>query len=139
MSEYLIHRYEHNQFRGWCVTTKRAGKRFVRYFSDRPNGRNASLRAARNFRDELVLALPKPMKIKRKCIRNTTGVVGVSRLKERKRAGRPFVRYVASWPKGNGKKGKTSFSVALYGEAEAFRLARQAREAGVLRFLRARD
>ena len=26
-----------------------------------------------------------------------------------------MVRYVASWPEGNGKRGKASFSVALYG------------------------
>ena len=32
--EYLIRRYEHNYFRGWVVSTKRRGKRFVRYFSD---------------------------------------------------------------------------------------------------------
>ncbi len=39
MSEWLIQRYEHNHFRGWQVATKRKGKRFMRYFSDRPYDR----------------------------------------------------------------------------------------------------
>jgi hypothetical protein len=88
--EHLIRRYEHHHFKGWCVATKRAGKRFTRYFSDRANGRAAALRAARKFRDELVSVLPNPVKIKRTYIRNTTGVIGVARIKEWTRAGRPF-------------------------------------------------
>ena len=35
--EPLIRRVEHNCFRGWCVGTKRQGKRFVRYSSDKLN------------------------------------------------------------------------------------------------------
>jgi hypothetical protein len=50
MSERRIHRYEHNYFQGWVVSTKRRGKRFIRYFSDPPHGRAAALRAARSFR-----------------------------------------------------------------------------------------
>jgi hypothetical protein len=56
--EHLIERIEHNYFRGWRVATKRQGKRFVRYFSDKPKGRNAALRAARAYRDELTARLP---------------------------------------------------------------------------------
>ena len=41
--EHLIRRYEHNYFRAWVVSTKRRGKRFVRYFSDQPRGRVAAL------------------------------------------------------------------------------------------------
>jgi hypothetical protein len=129
--EHLIARYEHNYFNGWRVATKRAGKLFVRYFSDRPIGRTAALVTARAFRDKLLSTLPHPSKIKRKYVCNTTGVIGVARVKERTRAGRKMVRYVASWPKHNGERGKATFSVALYGEAQAFRLARAARKAGV--------
>ena len=64
--------------------------------------------------------LPQPTKIKRKDVRNTTGVIGVARVKERTRSGKLLVRYVASLPEHNGKRGKATFSVGLYGEKEAF-------------------
>jgi len=75
--------------------------------------------------------LPRPTKIKGTDIRNTTGVIGVSRIKERTRSGKVFVRYVASWLKHNGERGKESFSVGLYCEREAFRLAVIARRAAL--------
>jgi len=34
-----------------------------------------------------------------------------------------LIRYVASWLRRNGKRVKATFSVGLYGEKEAFRLA----------------
>jgi hypothetical protein len=64
MSDYLIQRYEHNNFKGWQVCTKRRGKRFTRYFSDRPQGKRKALRDARAFRDKLVARLPYPTKSK---------------------------------------------------------------------------
>src|SRR5207302_948746 len=103
--------YEHNYFKGWVVATKRRGKRFTRYFSDRPRGRKKTLQAARLCRDKFVLQLPPPTKIKRRYIRNTTGVIGVARTKGRTRSGLLLVRYVASWPMPNGKRGKATFSV----------------------------
>jgi hypothetical protein len=133
----LIQRYEHHYFRGFVVATKRQGKRWVQYFSDGPDGRAAALRRAREYRDALLASLPRPTKLKRTCRTNLTGVIGVARLKERTRAGRPFARYVASWPREGGARGTTSFSVALYGEAEARRLAVRARRAGVEAFMRA--
>ena len=80
--ENLIQRYEHN-YSGWVVTAKRRGRVFRRYFSDQPKGRSKALRAARGFRDKLVAQLPPPTKIKRTDVRNTTGVIGVARVKER--------------------------------------------------------
>ena len=108
--EYLIRRYNHNYFTGWVVSAKRRGKRFTRYFSDHPRGRLEALHAARAFRGKLVSKLPRPTKIKRSYVRNTTGVIGVARVKECTGRGKITVRYVASWPKPNGKRGKASFS-----------------------------
>ena len=130
--EHLISRYEHN-FRGWRVTAKRQGKRFVRYFSDRPNGRNAAFRAARAYRDKLMARLPWPTKVKRKYVLNRTGVVGVCITVERTRAGRLMRRYVASWSRRDGSRGKASFSIRLYGKEEAFALAVQARRTALKR------
>lgn len=126
----LIHRYEHN-YSGWVVTVKRRGKRFRRFFSDKPKGRREALRAARSFRNKLLAQLPRPTKVKGTDIRNTTGVIGVARTKERTRSGKVFVRYVASWLKPNGQRGKASFSVGLFGEKEAFKLASCARRAAL--------
>jgi hypothetical protein len=135
MRNRLIQRYEHNHFRGWVVTTKRRGKRFSGYFSDYPYGRRAALRRARVFRDKLVATLPRPTKLKRSYIRNTTGIVGVSRIKERTRAGKRLIRYVAQWPARTGHGGRATFSVGLYGEQKAFRLAVAARRAGLRELL----
>lgn len=106
--ERLIRRYEHNHFRGWVVATKRRGKRFVRYFSDRTDG---------------ISKLPWPTKTKRTNVRNKTGVIGVARVKERTRSGKIMRRYVASWSRRDGTRGKATFSIGLYGEEEAFKLA----------------
>jgi hypothetical protein len=43
-----------------------------------------------------------------------------------------LVRYVASWPKRSGKRGKATFFIALYGEKQAFRHAVSSRRAGLL-------
>jgi len=136
MNEHLIQRYEHNYFCGWVVSAKRQGKRVTRYFSDRPGGRQKALRAARAFRDKLIARLPPPTKIKRRDVRNTTGVIGVASVKERTRSGKWLVRYVASWPARSGKRGKASFSVGLYGDREVFSLAVSWRRAGLQELLK---
>jgi len=127
----LIRRYEHNYFRGWVVSTKRRGRRWVKYFSDKPSGRAAALRCAREHRDQLLSQLSPPTKVKRTFVLNTTGEIGVARVKERTRAGRPFVRYVATWPTTAGGRMKVTFSVALYSETRAKQLAVRARRQGL--------
>ena len=75
--------------------------------------------------------LPRPTKIKRKYVCNTTGVVGVAGAKGIHSTRKLLVRYVASWRKRNGERNKATFSVGLYGENEAFRLAVASRRAGL--------
>jgi hypothetical protein len=127
----LIRRYEHNHFRGWVVATKRRGRRWVRYFSDKPRGRLAALRAARALRKQLLATLPPPRKVKTRYVLNTTGVIGVALVKERTRAGRPFLRYTASWPRPDGRTGRATFSVAKHGRVRARQLAILARTQGL--------
>jgi hypothetical protein len=118
---------------------KRQGRRYGRrYFSDKPGGRHAALARAREYRERLLATLPKANKIKRTYRTNTTGEIGVARVKERTRSGRVFVRYVATWPTDTGgvyRRAKASFSVDLYGEIGAKRRAVKARRAGVAEFL----
>ena len=127
----LIRRYEHNYFRGWVVSTRRRGRRWVRYFSDKLGGRLVALRRAREYRAELLSKLPWPSKVKRTFVRNTTGEIGVARVKEHTRAGTPFVRYIATWPTQTGERRKVTFSVGLYGESKAKELAIRARRQGL--------
>jgi hypothetical protein len=131
----LIRPYEHNYFRGVVVSVKRRGRRWVKYFSDHPDGRRAAVRRAREYRDGLVSALPPVNKLKHAYVRNTTGLIGVSRVKERTRAGHMMIRYVASLPRMGRSPGKASFSVALHGESAARRMAVAARRRGVADFL----
>ncbi|PYQ48723.1 MAG: hypothetical protein DMF78_20545 [Acidobacteria bacterium] len=127
----LIRRYEHNYFSGWVVATKRRGKKWTRYFSDKPDGVDAALRRARQWRAQLLAALPPVTKVKRTYVLNTTGVIGVARVRETTRSGRIFSRYVAQWPRRDGSRGKATFSIVRYGERNARRLAIQARGSGL--------
>jgi hypothetical protein len=132
----LVRRYEHHYFRGFVVSAKRAGKRWVRYFSDKPDGRGAARMRAREYGETLVKQLPWPARIKRRYMLNRTGVIGVSRVKERAKSGKWFVRFVAVWPTRSGRSRKASFSVAKYGESGARRRAVEARRAGLTELLR---
>jgi hypothetical protein len=129
--EHLIRRYEHNYFSGWVVAAKRQGKKWTRYFSDKPDGAAAALRRARQCRAQLLATLPPATKVKRTHVRNTTGVIGVARVRETTRSGRTLWRYVAQWPRRGGSRGKATFSTLRYGETEARRLAIQARRRGL--------
>src|SRR6266540_2975203 len=120
MRERLIRRYEHHHFCGWVFSTKRRGRKWVKYFSDKPHGRQAALRRARSYRQWLLARLPPVTKVKRTYVRNTTGVIGVALVKDRTRAGHIVWRYVAHWPTSyGGRTAKASFSVRLYGKREA--------------------
>jgi len=135
MRESLIRRYEHNYFRGFVVAAKRGGRRYVKYFSSKPHGAAAALKQARMYRQWLLAQLPWPARVKRRYVLNRTGVIGVSRIKERARSGKWFVRYVAVWPTRQGRSKKASFSVRRYGEAEARRRAIEARRRGLAELL----
>jgi hypothetical protein len=129
--EYLIRRVDHNYFHGYAVAIKRAGKRSSTYFSDKPDGRRAALRQARAYRDTQIAQLPPPTKIKRRYVRNTTGHIGVSLIRDRTRIGTLIWRYVAQWPRLDGTYAKATFSVAKYGRPEARRRAVEARQKGL--------
>lgn len=133
--ERLIRRYEHNYFKGWMVAIKRRGRRWVRYFSDRPDGRRDALRRARQHRDALLQQLPPPTKVKRTYVRNTTGEIGVALVRDVMRSGKVGWRYVAQWPTREGGRAKKTFSVALYGKSKARQLAIDARRQGLVALL----
>jgi len=131
----LINRYEHNFFNGYVVAAHRAGKQYVKYFSDRPNGRREALRQAIAYRDWLLPQLPAPNRIHWRSSVNSSGVIGVALTRERTAKGTFIWRYGAGWPIKGGRKGRATFSVAKYGKREARRLAIEARKKGLAEYL----
>ncbi len=130
---------ERHYFRGYHVSVKRAGRRWPRYVNaDRFPSRGAAFEEVLHVRDNLESRLPPPVKIHRRSSRSSTGIVGVSRPRERTRSGKRFERYVARCYDSQGRVCKHSFSVSFYGEAKARMLAAQAREKGVRQLLEAR-
>lgn len=128
-------RYEHHHFRGWVVALKRGGKVLdVQYFKDGRGGPEASRHRAIRYRDQAVRRLPPPVKLKTRYSKNTTGVIGVSFVRQRTRAGNLASYYVASW-REEGRNRKRSFSVSKYGKRRAFGLAVEARREAVERVL----
>jgi len=126
-----IRRYEHNHFQGWVVSFKRRGRRCTKYFSDKPDGRLVARQCARQFCAQMLAELPKATKVKRTYVLNTTGVIGVSRVRDRTRTGRFVWRYVAQWPILDGMRARASFSIGRFGEQEARKRAVQARHDGL--------
>lgn len=123
---------------GWQVRFQCRGKTTTKYFSDNLfGGQRKALLAAKNYRDSLE-------KVSRKysvrelsrvpSVRNRSGVVGVRRHKQVDLRGDYEFHYwfwVAQWTDGHGRRKTRSFAVGVFGEDEAFRLAKEARRKGV--------
>ena len=113
---------------GYFVRVRWKGVTHMKFFSDRKFGdRLAALDAARDWRDATERAVGKP-RTEQVVVgfhsRNKTGVVGVRR---RLKGGSEV--FEVTWVKEPGKIGRTSYSIAKYGEKRAFRLAVRARKA----------
>ena len=134
-----ILRYEHNGATSWVVRVKRSGRQYVEYFADGHEGPEASLRRAIVWRNDLEKRLTPWNKLHRRSSVSRTGVIGVSVLDDRTRAGTIVRRWVAQWPIGDGRMRHRSFSVLKYGERKARRLAIEARRQGVADLFRERE
>lgn len=123
---------------GWEVRMQRQRVKHSRFFSDAAyGGKLASLREAKQFRDEIESALTK-MNVEQKSespsSRNQSGIVGVRRHQQKDRHGDFEYHYwvwIAQWTDGHGRRRTRTFAVEKFGEDEAFRLACEAREIGV--------
>ncbi len=116
---------------GWQVRLARGGRRFTKFFSDaRYAGPASALEAAKAYRDRLIERLPEPErsgaagKLTR---RNVSGVVGVSRIVVRMASGARYEFWQATWSSEPGVRKRVKFSIARYGEEQAFELACEAR------------
>lgn len=139
-----IKRIDHpgSRTHSWHVTIQRRHRVWTRHFSDRAyGGRKQALVAAIAYRNHLLLRYPAYSRrvfcsIKKK--NNRSGVPGVTRIEHYElNRGRKRLRvyWVAQWPVSPGRAKQKKFSVRVYGERGAFRLALKARNQG-LRALR---
>jgi|GEM_PF-1331911 len=124
--------YESSDFRGWRLAYSRAGKSFVKYFSDREyGGAKRSLQAAQTILEELkgiLEAIPPQTSLNRVESGKSDGrVPGVYLGKLSGRNGASAGEaWIASW-RMDGRRVTRKFSVAKYGGDSARRLATQAR------------
>ncbi len=125
-----ISRLDSGSNHGWFVRGFKNGKTYSKLFSDlKCGGKRKAQQAARDFRDELFVKLaqiptkPRGRRIVYRDVRNTTGVLGVSRIAKKSRSGKISEVYLVSWSLAPGVQKTTSFSIRKYGEEKAFKLA----------------
>ena len=118
---------------GWQVRLQRRGQRYAKYFGDRQYGGAAgALVEARRWRDQVLaeLAAVPAGRVCRVSVRNSSGVVGVSRICVSAANGESYFFWQATWSSGAGQRQCVKFSVRRYGDRQAFRMAVEARREG---------
>ncbi len=121
---------------GWQVRLQRRGTRYAKYFADRGlGGPDSSLIAARKWRDDLLkkFAEDDSARVCSRSARNSSGVVGVSKVTITGPNGVIYYFWQATWSPSPGQRRSIRFSVKKHGEEEAFKLAVQARQNGTFR------
>ncbi len=117
---------------GWQVRLQRRGIKYAKFFSDSSYADpGIALANALAFRDQLVSELETQAKnqarICTRSTRNSSGVVGVSKISITAANGATYHFWQATWSPQPGKRCCVKFSIKRYGESEAFELAVQAR------------
>lgn len=118
---------------GWQVRLQRQGVKYAKYFSDRLHGgRVGAFERARTWRDAMVQRFQEEdsVRVCRRSARNSSGVVGVSKVTVVASNGLEYLFWQATWSPQPGKRRCVKYSVKRYGEQGAFRLAVQARQEG---------
>lgn len=121
-----ISRIDSGATHGWFVRVYRRGKTHSKFHSDLKNGGKAkALKLAQACREELRARLGPPTihQLRRSNRRNTSGVIGLSRVKKTSRIGTPLEYFVVSWRPEPGVPRNKTFSIRKLGEKEAFRQA----------------
>lgn len=120
---------------GWQVRLQRRGSKYGKFFSDSTSGSpEKALQLARRWRDNLITQLDKDdsARVCNRSLRNSSGVVGVSKVKVTTN-GTIYEFWQATWSPAPGHRRCIKFSIKRYGEEKAFNLAVKARQDGVTR------
>jgi hypothetical protein len=118
---------------GWHVRIQRRGVKHAKYFSDRAHGgAGHSLLAARAWRDVLLerFASEERARVCGSSVRNSSGVVGVSRVTVTTSRGGVYQFWQAAWSPSPGERRSIRFSIKRHGDEVAFQLAVRARLEG---------
>ena len=118
---------------GWQVRLQRRGTRYAKYFADRGHGGiTQSLKAAKVWRDNLMTKFAEDdrARVCSRSSRNSSGVVGVSKVTITGPNQVIYHFWQATWSPSPGQRRSIRFSVKKHGEDEAFRLAVEARQNG---------
>ena len=118
---------------GWQVRLQRRGVKYAKYFADRVfGGEQESFEQAEQWRDRLLRQMKRKetVRVCSRSVRNSSGVVGVSKVTVVAANGLEYQFWQATWSPEKGKRRCVKFSVKRYGEERAFELAVEARERG---------
>lgn len=122
---------------GWQVRLQRRGRKYGKFFADRMHGgAREAYRVARAWRNALVERLDEREPGPRVCLksaRNSSGVVGVSKVAVSASNGEKYFFWQATWCPEPGERRCVKFSIRRHGDRQAFRLAVEARREGVSR------
>lgn len=119
---------------GWQVRMQRRGVKYAKFFSDTMHGdADLALLNARKWRDDLVeeVTREEQARICRCSKRNSSGVVGVSKIKVTASNGCIYEFWQATWSPEQGVRKSVKFSVRRHGDEIAFQLAVEARNQGI--------
>jgi hypothetical protein len=119
---------------GWQVRMQRRGERYGKFFADgQSGGERQSYETARKWRDRLIAGFEEDSRARvcLKSARNSSGVVGVSKVSVSAGNGSTYHFWQATWCPSPGERRCVKFSVKRHGDRQAFRLAVEARRDGV--------
>ena len=117
---------------GWQVRMQRRGIKYAKFFADRLHGHpERALLAARQWRNALLEKLNDQARICERSPRNSSGVVGVSKITVSSSNGATYHFWQATWSPAPGQRRCIKFSIKRYGDREAFQRAVEARTAGL--------
>ncbi len=121
---------------GWYVRVRYKGKTKSKFFSDRKHGDRAKafMKAKSYYKQQMKIIMQKiagepvdkipNVVLVTKHKDNNTGVVGVQKIKRKRKTGGFYKAYRVTWTQ-DGKIKTKFFSIEKYGDKEAFRLARK--------------
>ncbi|MBT8043550.1 MAG: hypothetical protein KJO79_01260 [Verrucomicrobiae bacterium] len=117
---------------GFQVRLQRRGVKYGKFFADRVHGHpQSALREARKWRDALLDQLTDRARICERSQRNSSGVVGVSKITVVASNGNSYQFWQATWSPAPGQRRCVKFSIKRYGDRQAFQLAVEARTEGI--------